>query len=209
MSRNILITLSAYCLICALVLPGMLSALPLDESNSNKDGLDGLLNSKKNEMNTNDQAAAVLMNVDPDDLDDASAAAVAADIDEQRTLASYYLALYLQELARENGQEMVDESNDDRYMSAIASSGSKLEKRASPRSTLIKKESPFEQQRNKEMRRQQAARWDIGFGKRAAYKPKAFMDALYGKRSNLFYKQTSPKLAYGRKQQWDIQYGRR
>lgn len=202
LSRNILVTLSAYCLICALVLP--LSGLPLldqesSSSNSNKDsGLDGLL--KQNE-NTNDQIVADEL------MDEASA----ADNDEQRTLASYYLALYLQELLNNGGAPVLGDeqssSNDDRYISA-SGSNKLMEKRASVRSTLIKKESPFEQQRNKEMRRQQTARWDIGFGKRA-YKPKAFMDALYGKRSNLFYKQTSPKLAYGRKQQWDIQYGRR
>ena len=203
LSRNILITLSAYCLICAFV-----SALPLDESTSNKD-LAGLLRSElaskqQSDGNTNAQADGALAAVnDADDLD--LEASAAADTDEQRTLASYYLALYLQELLS-NGQ--LEESSSDDESRYRVSSGGKLEKRASPRATLIKKESPFEQQRNKEMRRQQAARWDIGFGKRA-YKPKAFMDALYGKRSNLFYKQTSPKLAYGRKQQWDIQYGRR
>ena len=55
-------------------------------------------------------------------------------------------------------------------------------------------------------RRQQAARWDIGFGKRSQ-KPKAFMDALYGKRN--YVKHSVPKVSFGRKQQWDIQYGRK
>ena len=73
---------------------------------------------------------------------------------------------------------------------------------------LSKKESPVEQ-RNREFRRQQAARWDIGFGKRGSgsLKAKNFMDALYGKRSGL--KNVAPKASFGRKQQWDIQYGRR
>ena len=68
-------------------------------------------------------------------------------------------------------------------------------------------------------RRQQAARWDIGFGKRQANKnikkQKPFMDALYGKRSqffdSLYGKRTKivhPKYSFGRRQQWDIQYGR-
>ncbi|CAF0716015.1 unnamed protein product [Brachionus calyciflorus] len=68
----------------------------------------------------------------------------------------------------------------------------------------IKKESPF----LKDFRRQQAARWDIGFGKRATnnFKSKSFMDALYGKRSGI--KHINPKVSFGRKQQWDIQYGK-
>lgn len=61
---------------------------------------------------------------------------------------------------------------------------------------------------SQQLRRQQAARWDIGFGKRAPLgKSKQFMDALYGKRSG------APKLVrpgnFGRRQQWDIQYGRK
>ena len=53
-------------------------------------------------------------------------------------------------------------------------------------------------------RRQQAAKWDIGFGKRAVQRnQKSFFDALYGKRSA-----KNSKLAFGRKQQWDIRYGR-
>jgi len=59
--------------------------------------------------------------------------------------------------------------------------------------------------RNSGSRRQQASRWDIGFGKRA-WTQKSFMDALYGKRSSL--KTFNPKVSYGRKQQWDIQYGK-
>ena len=70
-------------------------------------------------------------------------------------------------------------------------------------------------------RRQQAARWDIGFGKRNApsgfKKQKSFMDALYGKRSQFFdslygkrgLKNLNNKYSFGRRQQWDIQYGRR
>jgi hypothetical protein len=80
---------------------------------------------------------------------------------------------------------------------------------------LSKKESPSEQ-RNRDLRRQQAARWDIGFGKRAApsqqgsLKAKSFMDALYGKRSSIQGgKHSGGKASFGRKQQWDIQYGRK
>ena len=90
------------------------------------------------------------------------------------------------------------ENNEDSYSGFV-------QKRA-----LSKKESPNEQ-RNRDLRRQQAARWDIGFGKRAAggsMKTKSFMDALYGKRSGGL-KHLSPKTSFGRKQQWDIQYGRK
>lgn len=75
---------------------------------------------------------------------------------------------------------------------------------------LTKKESQLPiDQRSRDLRRQQAARWDIGFGKRASLmkQPKPFMDALYGKRTSL--KSLSPKASFGRKQQWDIQYGRK
>lgn len=85
--------------------------------------------------------------------------------------------------------------------------GVTFEKRAA---TMAKKEAsviPYmNEQRNRELRRQQAARWDIGFGKRAVnLKGKSFMDAMYGKRSNKFLQ----KPTFGRKQQWDIQYGRK
>jgi hypothetical protein len=82
---------------------------------------------------------------------------------------------------------------------------------AAAKRALSKKESPSEQ-RNRDLRRQQAARWDIGFGKRAApsQKAKSFMDALYGKRSSgQGGKHNGGKSSFGRKQQWDIQYGRK
>jgi hypothetical protein len=55
-------------------------------------------------------------------------------------------------------------------------------------------------ERSKQYRRHQAARWDIGFGKRNLYKRKPFLDVLFGKRA--------PKLDFGRKQYWDIYYGK-
>ncbi|RMZ94872.1 hypothetical protein BpHYR1_026537 [Brachionus plicatilis] len=63
-----------------------------------------------------------------------------------------------------------------------------------------KKDSPFRDYRR------QTARWDIGYGKRGGMKPNAFLDALYGKRSSLKF--FNPKMTFGRKQQWDIQYGK-
>lgn len=144
------------------------------------------------------------------------------NVDELESLAkaNAFINAYLRQLIRQRqmmeqqqeAQQLIDDDlsgNDELNGDDEASSNGIVEKRSSARSmALSKKESPIEQQRNKEMRRQQAARWDIGFGKRA-YKPKSFMDALYGKRSNLYNKQLHPKFAYGRKQQWDIQYGRK
>ena len=65
-------------------------------------------------------------------------------------------------------------------------------------------------------RRQQAARWDIGFGKRDSttnkfkkQRPSQFFDSLYGKRSSLkSILNPKSKYSFGRRQQWDIQYGR-
>lgn len=63
----------------------------------------------------------------------------------------------------------------------------------------------------KDVRRHQVSRWDIGYGKRASSgKSKAFMDAMYGKRSNVATGQKQlPKTSFGRRQQWDLQYGRK
>ena len=122
--------------------------------------------------------------------------------------ANAFMNAYLRQLIRqrqEQQQELMAENDSPNGDDSDEQQQQLMEKRSR---SLTKKESPLEQQRNKEMRRQLAARWDIGFGKRA-YKPKSFMDALYGKRSNLFNKQLHPKFAYGRKQQWDIQYGRK
>lgn len=63
-----------------------------------------------------------------------------------------------------------------------------------------KKSTPF-----KDYRRQ-TARWDIGYGKRGEIKTSPFFNILYGKRSGLRY--FNPKMTFGRKQQWDIQYGK-
>lgn len=61
--------------------------------------------------------------------------------------------------------------------------------------------------RTRELMRKQAARWELGFGKRAGAKSKSFMDALYGKRS--FLRNTANPQIFGRKQHWDIQYGKK
>lgn len=138
---------------------------------------------------------------------------------DQDALSSAYLVKYLQEKQHQQensdlSDSLIDDSNelselpldsensedmdDDKYIRLI-------NKRS--RGGISKKESPSEQ-RNRDMRRQQAARWDIGFGKRGGnggHKPKSFIDAMYGKRNSIKF----PKLAYGRKQQWDIQYGRK
>ena len=63
-------------------------------------------------------------------------------------------------------------------------------------------------------RRQQAARWDIGFGKRDSslklkkQRPSQFFDSLYGKRSMKSILNPKSKYSFGRRQQWDIQYGK-
>ena len=64
-------------------------------------------------------------------------------------------------------------------------------------------------------RRQQAARWDIGFGKRDVslnkfkkQRPSQFFDSMYGKRSLKSILNPKSKYSFGRRQQWDIQYGR-
>ncbi len=57
--------------------------------------------------------------------------------------------------------------------------------------------------RGKQHRRHQAARWDIGFGKRSnLFKRNQFLDILFGKRAQ-------PKLDFGRKQFWDVHYGKK
>jgi hypothetical protein len=106
-----------------------------------------------------------------------------------------------------NDDEDNESESDDADIQVADSLSNYLQKRS--KTYLAKKESPFDQ-RSRDLRRQQAARWDIGFGKRAQggiKPPKPFMDALYGKRSGI--KHAHPKIAYGRKQQWDIQYGRK
>jgi hypothetical protein len=106
-----------------------------------------------------------------------------------------------EENAIENNEEELDSESDSEIADSL---NNYIQKRS--KSYLAKKESPFDQ-RSRDLRRQQAARWDIGFGKRAqGFKPKAFMDAYYGKRSGI--KQAHPKISFGRKQQWDIQYGK-
>jgi hypothetical protein len=114
--------------------------------------------------------------------------------------------LIMREQLRESiGSEDLEDDDDDYSASSELSDDNE----ASPaKRALSKKESPIEQ-RNREMRRQHTARWDIGFGKRAV-KSNAFMNAMYGKRSGLGSKNAgAAKALYGRKQQWDIQYGRR
>lgn len=147
-----------------------------------------------------------------------------AETEHQRSdkigVSAYLLNNYLNSLAKidhipENNYHSSNrlgglEDEDEDYLNSESDEQNEevlpsLQKRS--RTYLSKKESP--DQRNKDFRRQQAARWDIGFGKRGYNKMpnKAFLDALYGKRSN--NKNVSPKIAFGRKQQWDIQYGRR
>jgi hypothetical protein len=107
-----------------------------------------------------------------------------------------------------NAVDSNDLSENDQLLEADSESSDESEligaqKRAATKS---KKESPLAASDLKNIRRQQAARWDIGFGKRASgpnsLKSKMFMDALYGKRSGM-------KHSFGRKQQWDIQYGKK
>lgn len=62
--------------------------------------------------------------------------------------------------------------------------------------------------------KKKASRWDIGFGKRVPHnsKSKSFLDATYGKRNSngLRYPSYNPRTySYGRRQQWDLQYGRK
>jgi predicted transcriptional regulator len=125
------------------------------------------------------------------------------ELDQQRVpynkfvIPSYYIEALLNKLAELEEQE--EHLND----MAEEMQPSSLEKRS--KNVLAKKDSNSEQRNN--LRRQQAARWDIGFGKRAnGHKSKSFMDALYGKRS---HKNLSPKVSFGRKQMWDIQYGKK
>lgn len=65
-----------------------------------------------------------------------------------------------------------------------------------------KKNSPFRDYRR------QTARWDIGYGKRGGIKASPFLDVLYGKRNGNGLRLFNPKMTFGRKQQWDIQYGK-
>ena len=123
------------------------------------------------------------------------------ELDQQRVpynkfvIPSYYIEALLNKLGElEEQEEHLNEMAEEMQPSS-------LEKRS--KNVLTKKDSNSEQRNN--LRRQQAARWDIGFGKRAGHKSKSFMDALYGKRS---HKNLSPKVSFGRKQMWDIQYGK-
>ena len=60
--------------------------------------------------------------------------------------------------------------------------------------------------RTRDIRRHQAAKWDIGFGKRSYFNPKSIMEVLYGKRNSKASANIKP---FGRKQHWDIQFGKR
>ena len=122
-------------------------------------------------------------------------------------LTPYLYNLILREI--NNHDEDYDENNNNNSSGGdfFVESG---EEQAMPnKRALSKKESPSA----RDLRRQQAARWDIGFGKRASaggaqgLKAKSFMDALYGKRSNAVIKH--PKVSFGRKHTWDVTYGRK
>ena len=106
------------------------------------------------------------------------------------------------------GADLMEKLKNGHFESLIELLKSKLNEENEDESITNESEEQLREQqikRNGGSRRQQAARWDIGFGKRA-WTQKSFMDALYGKRSSL--KAFNPKVSYGRKQQWDIQYGK-